>query len=49
MDILKHDIAPQPRQGGGRRGTQANLHFTGFPQKFPNPLGGADGLLKLAV
>jgi len=29
--------------------TQENLHFTGFPEEFPNSPGGSDGLLKLAV
>ena len=49
MHILKQNIASQTRQGGWRRGAEENLHFTGFPEKFPHPLGGSDGFLELAV
>jgi hypothetical protein len=48
-DILKHDIASQSRQAGGRRGAEENLHFTRFAEEFPHSLGGSDGFLKLAV
>ena len=49
MHVLKHHVASQSGQRGGRHRPEERFHFTGFPEKLPNSLSGADGLLELAV
>ena len=49
MDVFELDLSRQSGQGTRRGRGRHRVTLGDFPEEFPDPLGGSDGLLDLAI